>query len=106
MKKIMFSLLVVAFAAPAFAATDAAPPSTLQGFNATKNVTVKYTTGGSPADRFSAASGHSAGDKNYATTSAFGGIAQKTVTVGATVAAPSAPGSSTDSAVPSGYTSM
>jgi hypothetical protein len=103
MKKVIITLTLLAFASTAFAA---APSSSLQGFKASKNVTTDYQNGGSPADRWAGASGHSAGDKNYATTSAFGGMAQKTVTPGATVAAPAAPGSSTDSAVPSTYSSM
>ena len=115
MRKTMLALLIVAFAAPAFAVTTNSAPNTtlLKGFNATKNVATMYTTGctatvnGLTTDNcWGASAGHASGDKNYATTSAFGGVAQKPVTPADTVAAPSAPQSPTDSTVPSGYTAM
>ncbi len=101
-------LLIAASATSAFAT---APPETLKGFNKTKNVTTDYqngctsTTAGT-MNCWAAASGHSAGDKDYATTSAFGGLGYVSVTPGATVTAPSAPNTPTDSACPANYTSM
>jgi hypothetical protein len=106
MSKTILALLLVAVALPSMAAENAEPSGALLGFKSSKNVTTRYSTDGTPSDRWSGASGHSAGDKNYATSSGYGGMAQKVVAPGDAVVAPAAPGTSTDSAVPSGYTSM
>ncbi len=107
--KTVLALLLAASATPALA--TAPDPSQLKGFNKTKNVTVVYQKGctsstASTMNCWASASSHAAGDKQYATTSAFGGLGFQTVTPGATLTAPSAPSTPTDSACPSGYTSM
>lgn len=103
MKITILALSIVAFAAQAFAA---APPATLQGFNATKNVTIDYDLQ-CTNNCWIGASGHSSGDKNFATSSAFGGIAQKTVVPGTDVAAPTnTMETPTDSTLDTSWTKM
>ena len=80
---------------------------TLKGFNSTKNVNL-YFQENAAFSTWAAASAHNQGDKQFATTSAFGGIASKTVTPSNTNGTTSftAPASPTDSTSPSGYTTM
>ena len=112
MKKIIILLAVAllytqSHMASAASTANATAPTTLKGFNATKDVNLRYGTN-SLVNAWSAASAHYQGDREYATTSAFGGIAFKTVSPGSTngTVSPSAPNSPTDSTVPSGYTKM
>lgn len=110
--KTLLALLIAASATPAVATTP--DPAVLKGFNSTKNVSVVYNTGctatatggGTTYNCWGAASSHSAGDKQYATTSAFGGIGFVVVTPGASLTAPSAPSTPTDSTIPSGFSAM
>ena len=112
MKKIIV-ILAMALALPAataFAAmtTSSQAAPTVGGFNPTNKVSTAYI-GNTAGSAWAAVSGHAAGDKEYWTSSAFGGIAAKSVTVGAGGAADNAtgaPSSPTDSAVPSAYTTM
>jgi hypothetical protein len=79
----------------------------LKGFNSTKNVNL-YFQENAAFTTWNAVSAHTQGDKEFSTTSAFGGIASKTVNPSSTngttsIAAPSSP---TDSTTPAGYTAM
>jgi hypothetical protein len=102
-KNITIIIAISLFASAAFAAEA---PTDLKGFNKSKNVTLKYAKAGSPADRWAAVAQHTSGDKNFFTSNAYGGLAVKTVTPGDTVSDPSAPGSATDSTVPSGWNQL
>jgi hypothetical protein len=104
-KKITIVIAISLFATAAFATT---PPSTLKGFNASKNVTLEYAKGGTSPnfDRWAAVSQHTSGDKNFFTSNAYGGLASKTVVPGSTVSAPSAPATATDSSVPNGWSQI
>lgn len=108
MKKIIVLLAFVMLSATAYAGT--VDQALLKGFNKTKNVTLTASNdmANNVATVWAAASAHSQGDKEFATTSAFGGVASKTVVPGTTngTAAPSAPQTPTDSTTPSGYTAM
>lgn len=102
MKKLI-ALIALALALPAanaFAADAAAPA--VSGFNPTNKVTTRWDKNGNIS--WAAIAYHSAGDKQYWTSSAFGGIAWKAKDT--TPAASGAPGSATDSTVVTGYTTM
>jgi len=96
--------------------TDATVTTTLavlKGFNPTKNVNLHFkenTPSNNVTTTWAAVSAHSQGDKEFVTSSAFGGIAFKVVTPGATngTTAPTAPATPTDSSIPGGsaYTKM
>jgi hypothetical protein len=111
MKKMIVILAVamVMSAASAFAisTTSAAAPSNLKGFNKTNKVNVYYL-GNAASTAWASVSAHEAGDKEYWTSSAYGGVAFKTVTPGSTngTTATGAPSTPTDSSLASGYTSM
>ena len=79
----------------------------LKGFNSTKNVNLSFQENAA-FSTWAAAAAHTQGDKEFATTSAFGGIASKTVNPSSTNGTTSftAPNTPTDSATPSGYTAM
>ncbi|HEX2975967.1 MAG TPA: hypothetical protein VHO68_08515, partial [Bacteroidales bacterium] len=114
MKKIIITLAAaMLYATTAFAGVGATNTDvktmagSLKGFNPTKNVNL-YFQENAEFTTWNAVSAHSQGDKEFSTTSAFGGIASKTVTPGSTngtasIAAPTTP---TDSTTPSGYTAM
>ena len=110
MKKIIV-ILALAMALPAVNAfaigTSSALAPVVGGFNKTNKVTTAYI-GNSTGTAWAAVSAHEAGDKEYWTSSAFGGIAYKTVTPGSsngnTAASP--PATPTDSTVAGGYTTM
>ena len=105
-KKITITIAISLFASTAFAFT---PPATgLKGFNPSKNVDLAYAKGGTSPnfDRWAAVSQHKSGDKNFFTSNAYGSLAVKTVTPGATVSDPSAPATATDSSYPSGWSPM
>lgn len=79
--------------------------SVVKGFHGTNGVTLKgYVNAG--GDAWATLAKHAKGDKEYGTTSAFGGLYYKTVAPSDSVGTPSAPSTSTDSSVPSGYTTM
>jgi len=86
--------------------------SVLKGFNPTKNVNLHFkenAASNNVTTTWASVSAHAQGDKEFVTSSAFGGIAFKVVTPGATngTTAPTAPATPTDSSVPgSGYTKM
>jgi len=109
-KTVVILAIVMAFsAAKSFALTTTATQATntLKGFNPTNKVKVYYV-GNSSSNAWAAVSAHEGGDKEYWTSSAFGGLAYKTVTPGTSngtnpTGAPSTP---TDSSVPSSYTTM
>lgn len=109
MKKVVVILAVALFFA-SNATAGSLTASQAPGFNPTKNVRNDYassaTVSGGPVNVFALSANHQSGDREFATTSAFGGIAFKTINPGAAPTAPSTPGSPTDSAVPSGYTNM
>ena len=103
-KKISITFAIMLFATSAYAGT---PSSNLKGFAQSKNVTIDYAK--APAnctngcDRWAANSQHSSADKNYFTSSAFGGLAIRTVLPGSTQPTATAPNTSTDSAIASGW---
>lgn len=102
-KYIIVSIAAMMYAPQAFAAAPATDGS-LKGFNATKNVTINYTLGCSPATGtgsqcWGAASSHMSGDKQFWSSSAYGGLAFQTVTPGSSISAPTAPATPTDSAI-------
>jgi hypothetical protein len=83
----------------------------VKGFNGTKNVNCKASNNmsGSVATTWAANSAHTQGDKQFWTSSAFGGIASKTVvpgTTNASIAPTTVPNTPTDSTVDSAYTTM
>jgi hypothetical protein len=109
MKKmiVLLAFALTVMATQAFADT-AMVLTNLKGFNKTNKITVTGNKNTS-LDAWSAASAHEAGDKEFATSSAYGGIVFKIVNPGATngTSAPAAPSTSTDSSVPAGgYTTM
>ena len=72
------------------------------GFHPSTGVTTVATLNGT-VDAWGAVAAHVKGDKQYATTSAWGGIAWTTVPVGTVpTAADTVPNTSTDSTAPSG----
>lgn len=108
----MKKIIVILAAALMLSATSALAATTVtisavKGFNKTNKVNTAAVKN-SNENAWSACSAHNAGDKEYATTSAYGGLAYKTVTPASTncTASPSAPSTPTDSAMPSGYTAM
>jgi len=108
MKKIVLALALSIMYASLASATDVTiTPANIKGFNRTNKVNVAVAKNGD-GNAWGAASAHEAGDKEYATTSAFGGLSYKTVTPSSTngKSAPSAPQTPTDSAVPTNYTAM
>lgn len=108
MKKVIALLAFTMLSSTAYAAT--VDQTVLKGFNRTKNVTLIANNDmtNNVATVWSVCSAHTQGDKEFVTTSAFGGVASKTVVPGTTncSAAPAVPNTPTDSAVPSGYTTM
>lgn len=108
----MKKIIPILAAALMISATSALAATTVtianvKGFNKTNKVNttaVKNTA----ENAWAACSAHHAGDKEYATTSAYGGLAYKTITPASTncSSAPSAPNTPTDSAMPSNYTAM
>ena len=110
MKKIIV-ILAMTMALPAvnaFALTgsSAATPN-VGGFNRTNKVHTAYI-GNAALNAWAAVAAHEAGDKEYWTSSAFGGIAFKTVTPGASngTTATDPPATPTDSTVAGAYTTM
>jgi hypothetical protein len=107
MKKmiVLLALALSALATQAFAA--AVDLSVLNAFHQSNKVNITAEKNSS-VDAWAAISAHQAGDKEYWTSSAFGGIAFKTVTPGSSngTAAPTAPSTSTDSTVDTSYTTM
>lgn len=108
-------LIIILAAAMALSATSAlamgtssaAAPAGLKGFNKTNKVNVYYI-GNTDLNAWASVTAHEGGDKEYWTSSAYGGVAYKTVTPGTgngTVAT-GAPATPTDSTLASGYTSM
>lgn len=111
MKK-MIVILAMTMALPAASAfaigtTSASAPAGLKGFNKTNKVNVSYI-GNSDSNAWAAVSAHEGGDKEYWTSSAYGGVAFKSVTPGSSNGgtATGAPSTPTDSSLASGYTSM
>jgi len=108
MKKIVLALaLAMLYASSASAAATTVTLTTVKGFNKTNKVTVSAQKN-SLYNAWAAASAHEGGDKEYATTSAYGGLAYKTVNPGTSngTAPPAAPATPTDSTKPSGFTEM
>jgi len=112
MKKKMIVILALAAlalsAASAFAISNSsALVPTIAGFNPTNKVKAAYI-GNAAGTAWAAVAAHAAGDKEYWTSSAFGGIAYKTVTPGDTNGgtATDAPSTPTDSTVAGGYTTL
>jgi hypothetical protein len=89
----------------AYGADHTVDNSVVKGFHATNGVTLKGVVNGA-GDAWATLAVHSKGDKEYGTTSAFGGLYYKTVDPGSTAGTPAAPATSTDSTVPSGYTTL
>jgi hypothetical protein len=106
MKKmiVLLALALSALATQAFAAMDL---SVLNAFHQSNKVNITAVKN-STFDAWGAVAAHQAGDKEYWTSSAFGGIAFKTVTPGTSngTATTDIPQTSTDSTVPSAYTTM
>ena len=100
---VLLAFALTLLASQAFA--DSALGTTVKGFNASNKVTVMGNKNAN-GDAWTAAASHSAGDKQFVTTSAWGGIGFITVTPGTTLTAPTAPATPTDSTIPSGYTTM
>ncbi len=115
MKKVIITLAAaMLYASTAFAGVGATNTNvtsvagSLKGFNPTKNVSL-YFQENAEFTTWGAVSAHSQGDKEFVTSSAFGGIASKVVTPGSTngTSSPTAPTTPTDSTVPgTGYTAM
>lgn len=111
MKKKMIVILALALAlsaANAFAiSSSSALVPTISGFNPTNKVKAAYI-GNAAGSAWGAVAAHAAGDKEYWTSSAFGGIAYKTVVPGDSNGgtATGAPNTPTDSTVASGYTTL
>lgn len=111
MKK-MIVILAMAMALSATSAfamstSSATAPIGLKGFNKTNKVNVSYI-GNAALNAWAAVSAHEAGDKEYWTSSAYGGVAYKTVVPSSTNGgtAVGAPATPTDSTLNSNYTSM
>lgn len=109
----MKKIIPILAAALMISATSALAATTVtianvKGFNKTNKVNTTAVKNAAE-NAWSACSAHNAGDKEYATSSAYGGLAYKTVTPGTAncTISPAAPGTPTDSAIPgSGYTAM
>ncbi|HEY6837794.1 MAG TPA: hypothetical protein VI389_03545 [Geobacteraceae bacterium] len=107
MKKVILTLAVaMLFASQAYAATTVTITN-VKGFNQTLKVNISAQKN-TDFNAWAACTAHQAGDKQYATTSAYGGLSYLVVTPGTSncTAAPTAPTTPTDSTIPSGYTSM
>lgn len=108
MKKCLIVLLTATFFATSAMATSISPltGANAPGFNPTKSVTVAYssaaTGGASLPNVFSMGSAHAAGDRQFNTTSVYGGLTFVAITPGTTPTAPSTPASPTDSSAPTG----
>lgn len=111
MKKmiVIIAIAMALSAANAFAisTSSATAPVGLKGFNPTLKVNTYYI-GNASSNAWAAVSAHQAGDKEFWTSSAYGGVAYKTVTPDPTngTNATGAPATPTDSTLASGYTSM
>lgn len=107
MKKIVLALALAMLYASSASAATTVTLTNVKGFNKTNKVTVTAVKN-DLFNAWAAASAHEGGDKEYATTSAYGGLAYKTVNPGSTngTAAPSAPATPTDSTKPDGFTEM
>jgi hypothetical protein len=104
-KTVILTIALAMFAVNAYAASA---PTTIQGFNASKNVGVEYIAGTGNAT-YGAGTKHLQGDKIYGGTSASAFIWMKTGTAGTAITAddaPTAPTDANDSALQSGWTSM
>ena len=108
MKKVILTLAVaMLFSATYATAATTVTNSNVKGFNSTLKVNL-VAQKNTEENAWAACAAHQAGDKQYATTSAYGGLSYMTVIPGTgnCTAAPAAPSTPTDSAIPSGYTSM
>ena len=101
------AMLMSAGGALAMTSSSAPFPAGLKGFNPTLKVN-GYYIGNTDLNAWAAVTAHQAGDKEYWSSSAYGGVAYKTVTPGTGngTAATGAPSTPTDSTLASGYTSM
>ena len=90
--------------------TNTVSGKTLSGFTPTRQVTVGYiSVAGTSPDRYAIATKHAQGNKIYGTTSAQTSNFQKDGTQGATLQTgdvPGAPSSTSDSAIPTGWSAM
>lgn len=108
MKKIVLALaLAMLYASSASAAATTVTLTNVKGFNKTNKVNVSAQKN-SLYNAWAAASAHEGGDKQYATTSAYGGLAYSTVDPGSSngTTPPAAPATPTDSTKPANYTAM
>lgn len=114
--KLAIILAVTLFAGSAFAAasaevstTNTVSGKTLSGFSPTRQVTVGYISLDANADRYAISAKHLQGNKIYGTTSAQTSNFQKDGVSGtalATTDVPTLPSSTSDSAIPSGWSAM
>src|SRR6185369_11467806 len=94
---VLLALSLLCAAAATANATTASPPSSLKGFNSTKNVSVTYDKGAGTTF-YGVMSQHTQGDKVFASTSAYGGIVSMTTTPGSMASTvPYVPSTPTDS---------
>jgi hypothetical protein len=110
LKKIAIAAVLTLTASTSFAGTFGTITD-LKGYNPSKGVTGSYTgakvnTTSPGNDVYAIGTKHAQGDNNYGTTSASSSIWVQSVAVTANVTAPSTPGTTTDSAVQSGWSSM
>jgi hypothetical protein len=108
MKKVIVMLAIAMLSSNAYA--TAVVVDNVKGFNKTKNVNLTAENNGTSAPTtWSLISAHGQGDKEFWTSSAFGGLASKTVVPGTsngTAVPTGVPATPTDSTVAGGYTTM
>jgi hypothetical protein len=117
LQKLAITILAITlFAGTAFAAdkqvstTNVIEGATLSGFSPTRQVSVGYVSDGATSmDRYTIAAKHEQGNKIYGTTSAQTSNFQKDGTPGSVLEdsdIPDAPGSSSDTTIPEGWSAM